>query len=219
MLTCWGEQMSKIGIMGGTFNPIHNGHISIAKAAYQQYKLDEVWFMPNFQPAYKDISGSVTTNDRYKMVQLAIMSYPYFQISDLEINRKGKTYTYETMTQLHERYPEYEFYFIMGADSLFYFDKWVHPEIILKYCKMIVAKREGKNEKELLRKIEELSEKYQLYNHFYLLAVDEIVCSSSKIRQQMKELLCTSTQNSINAADLNLCEPVFDYICMNKLYI
>lgn len=211
--------MSKIGIMGGTFNPIHDGHIQIAEAAYQQYNLDEVWFMPNFQPAYKDIAGCVSTNDRYNMVQLAIAAYPYFKLSDLEIKRKGKTYTYETMTQLHEQYPNNQFYFIMGADSLFYFDKWVHPEIIMKYCIILVAKRDGKNNNELLCKIKELSVKYQLDNRFFPLDVDEIVCSSSNIRKQMNEFLSSNPHSIANADEFHLCKPVFDYICMNKLYI
>ena len=140
--------MKKIGIMGGTFNPIHAGHIEIADAAYKQFELDEVWFMPNHIPAYKSDKDIISGEHRLNMISLAIKDYSYFKTSDFELKREGKTYSYETFTLLKDEFPDACFYFIMGADSLFYFDKWVHPEIIIDKTDILVASRDenGVNE-------------------------------------------------------------------------
>ena len=102
----------KIGIMGGTFNPIHNGHIALAKAAYEYCNLDEVWFMPSGISYQKNRSEIVTGEHRLKMTELAIEEYPYFSCSDAEVRREGNTYTADTLRLLCDRYPEYAFFFI-----------------------------------------------------------------------------------------------------------
>jgi len=93
--------MSSIGIMGGTFNPIHMGHIEIAKSAYEQYHLDEVWFMPNHIPAYKSEDAIVSGEERLDMVRLAIENLPYCKASDFELKREGNTYTIDTLKLLN----------------------------------------------------------------------------------------------------------------------
>lgn len=178
--------MKKIGIMGGTFNPIHNGHVEIAKAAYEQYELDEVWFMPNHIPAYKSSDNIVSGKQRLEMINEAIADYPYFIVSDFEINRDGKTYTYETFELLSMKYSEYSFYFIMGADSLFYFEKWVHPEIILKYASILVAARDDSGIEKINDKITEFMDIYK-YSNFQVVECKSINCSSSKIREYLAE--------------------------------
>ena len=123
----------KIGIMGGTFDPIHNGHLMLGNYAYKLFRLDQVWFLPNGNPPHKSSAAieSMTVN-RVEMVQKAIQPYAYFRLEKYEVERKEISYSYQTMQYFQDRYPEHEFYFIIGADSLFSIEKWVHPEKLLR---------------------------------------------------------------------------------------
>ena len=103
----------KIGIMGGTFSPIHFGHLLLAETAIHQFNLDEILIMPTKNPYYKKISNSVTEEDRVAMVELAIEDNVHFQLSKEELNREGTTYTVETLSLLTVKHPGYEYYFII----------------------------------------------------------------------------------------------------------
>ena len=123
----------RIGIMGGTFDPIHNGHLMLGEYAYQQFHLDEVWYMPNGNPPHKsnpEIRKDL--QDRAEMTRLAIEEIPYFRLCTYEIDRKETSYSYQTMEYFKETYPQDEFYFIIGADSLFNLETWKCPERLLK---------------------------------------------------------------------------------------
>ncbi len=209
--------MLKIGIMGGTFNPIHNGHIAIAQAAYEQFHLDEVWFMPNNIPAYKINQQLLSGAVRCEMISLAIQDYPYFRLSDFEVNREGKTYTYETMEKLYFQYPDVYFYFIMGADSMFYFEKWLHPEIILQYTEILVACRDENGIPQLEKQIQYLSEKYRV-EKFNIVHMDKIVCSSSAIRDFFIHENTKALGEDEICDKLKLPPAVFHYIRKNHLY-
>ena len=108
-----------IGIMGGTFNPIHKGHTGIARCAYEQSDIDEILFMPSGTPAYKDNSPIVSATDRCNMVKLAIKPFDYMSLSTIETDRPGNTYTADTLAQIYNLYKK--IYFIIGADSLLIF--------------------------------------------------------------------------------------------------
>ena len=114
----------KIGIMGGTFDPIHNGHLMLGNYAYKLFRLDQVWFLPNGNPPHKSSAAieSMTVN-RVEMVQKAIQPYAYFRLEKYEVEGKEISYSYQTMQYFQDRYPEHEFYFIIGADSLFSIEK------------------------------------------------------------------------------------------------
>ena len=133
--------MAKIGILGGTFDPIHNGHLALGKQAYEQFGLDEIWFMLSGHPPHK--KGRLVTEgkEREDMVKLAIASVPYFVYSDFELKREGNTYTAQTLTLLKEAYPQHEFYFIIGADSLYEIEQWYHPELVIKQAVLLAAAR------------------------------------------------------------------------------
>lgn len=211
--------MASIGIMGGTFNPIHIGHIKIAKAAYMQYHLDEVWFMPNHIPAYKSKDMIVSGEDRLAMVELAIQDISYFKATDFELKREGTTYTADTMERLNKKYPENLFYFIMGADSLFYFDKWKNPEVILQYANLLIAPRNGESIDRITEKMKELNTLYG-GNHFYLIHCPEIPCSSSSIREAFYQKTQNDTifNNKTEIENLFLPDQVYKYIIKKKLY-
>lgn len=133
--------MDKLGIMGGTFNPIHCGHLLIANCAYKQYNLNKVIFIPSGNPPHKKGASLASEEDRLAMTRLATAEYDYFSVSDIELQKKGYSYTWETLKLLRKEYPDTRFYFILGADSLFYFDKWRHPERILSDATLLVANR------------------------------------------------------------------------------
>lgn len=212
--------MKKIGIMGGTFNPIHIGHVEIAKAAYEQYQLDEVWFMPNNIPAYKSNKGIVSGKDRYNMINLAIREYKFFKVSDLELQREGKTYSYETFTLLNDMYPDYHFYFLMGADSLFYFEQWVHPEIILEKTDILVASRDNGGINKIKDKITDLQIKYK-NAYINIIRCNIINCSSTTIREYLSLLnkdIIYNKPDIVSYIDKYLDHSVKQYIIDNNLY-
>ena len=123
----------KIGIMGGTFDPIHIGHLILGEAAYEQFGLDEVWFLPAGNPPHKrNRAGQAKDAQRVEMVRRAIASNPHFVLCTKEMKDEGYTYSYRTLEAMRKEHPGTEFYFIIGADSLFYFDEWKNPERICR---------------------------------------------------------------------------------------
>ncbi|MBQ4284747.1 MAG: nicotinate (nicotinamide) nucleotide adenylyltransferase [Lachnospira sp.] len=195
-----------ITIMGGSFNPIHNGHIELAKTAYEQFELDRILVMPSYNPSsYKDTSELVSANDRCNMVSLAIEDYPYMELSTLEIERGGKTYTADTLAQL---LPDYNYiYFIIGADSLFALDHWYKPEYVMKNCHFLVANRNEYPISELSHKANELRSHYGAKISF--INMSDVPISSSDIRQKIKL-----------GRDISHMLPntVYDYIKRHNLY-
>ena len=152
----------KIGIMGGTFDPIHNGHLMLGHAAYETFSLDQIWFMPNGNPPHKKSETiKSTAEDRMKMTSLAIAPFPEFVLQPYEALREEVSCSYQTMEYFKEMYPEDEFYFIIGADSLMAIETWVHPERIFPTCTILATYRdEIKTKEEMDQQIHHLSEKY-----------------------------------------------------------
>ena len=153
--------MKKIGIMGGTFDPIHSGHLMLGKQAYEEYDLDCVWYMPSRQPPHKKDRHITSPADRLEMVRLAVESTPFFSCSDFELCRtEENTYTADTLLLLKQAYPDTEFYFIVGADSIFDIEKWYHPEIVMKNAVILAADRAcGHDDVPFSRQIEYLTKK------------------------------------------------------------
>ena len=174
----------KIGIMGGTFNPIHFGHLLLAETAFHQFNLDEILIMPTKNPYYKKISNSVTEEDRVAMVELAIEDNVHFQLSKEELNREGTTYTVETLSHLTVKHPGYEYYFIMGADSLYHIESWKDPEKILEMATIVVAGRAGTGTS-LSSQIEYIENKYDAT--IYRLNSPVLEISSNDIRRRVRD--------------------------------
>lgn len=136
------ESRKKVGIMGGTFDPIHIGHLILGEAAYRQFHLDRIEFMPAGNPPHKrNREGRASDGERVEMVRRAIASNPHFILSEREMNADGYSYTYRTLESLRAAYPDTDYYFIIGADSLFDFDTWRAPERIVRACTLVVATR------------------------------------------------------------------------------
>ena len=201
------EKRKKIGIMGGTFNPIHFGHLLLAETAYHQFDLDEVLIMPTKNPYYKKRTNSVTEEDRVKMVQLAIEDNAHFRLSKEELNREGTTYTVETLRNLTGNNPDCDYYFIMGADSLYHIESWKEPAAILEMAVIVVAGRGGSSSS-LDSQIEYIENKYEA--NIFLLNSPNLEISSNDIRRRIR------TGESIRYL---LPQTVAEYIHTNHLYI
>ena len=188
--------MRRIGIMGGTFNPIHLGHLLLAEWALDEVPLDEVWFIPTGSSYMKSSREILPGEERMRMTELAIRGNSRFRCLDLEIRREGPTYTYETLRLLRAQYPEDSFFFILGADCLYTVENWKNPEEIFRNCTLVAAARGNW----VLEAMEE--KKRSLENRFggniLLLPFLRISVSSSLVRQRIRDgqsaryLLCDS---------------------------
>jgi nicotinate-nucleotide adenylyltransferase len=176
--------MSKTGIIGGAFDPIHNGHIHIAVAAKKHLGLDEVVFIPANDLYEKE--GGVLTEARIRreMLDLAVGSMPGVAVSDIELNNPRKTYTFETIERLKEFYPSSELYFLVGADTIYSMESWREPEYIFRNVVVIVAKRADYADEEVGKHISYLASKYDADIRF--LMGDKIDISSQAIRKRVK---------------------------------
>lgn len=200
--------MERIGIMGGTFNPIHKGHIRLAQAAYEQYGLTKVLVIPNKLPAYKDCDELLSTSQRSDMVRLAIQPYAYMEFCDMELNRSGATYTIDTMQILHQNYPDTEFYFILGGDSLVHFQEWRKYQDILRLTTILCARRDDSGFSELEQARAELIQQIPEAKILYL-DTPLFDISSTQIREELKDDPTLSRW---------LPEAVYHYIKEHHLY-
>lgn len=175
----------KIGIMGGTFNPIHTGHLLLAQWAMEESGLDGVIFMPTGNSYMKDKMEMLPGPERLAMTQLAIRDRECFFSSDMEIKRGGNTYTYETLESLHSMYPQAQLYFIVGADCLFSIENWYFPEKIFQNCILLAASRNGASIQALEMKRRELEALYEA--NIMLIAFPNIEISSTDIRRRCRE--------------------------------
>lgn len=176
----------KIGIMGGTFDPIHVGHLVLAETAYEQYGLDQVWFMPSGNPPHKrNRVGRATDEQRVAMVQRAIAGNDHFALSMEDMQPEGYSYTYLLLERLQAKNPDAEFYFIIGGDSLFDFDTWREPAKICQRAKLLVAGRNQVSKLQVEEQMQALAQRYG--GEFLLLDVPNLDISSNMLRQRTME--------------------------------
>lgn len=197
--------MSKIGILGGTFNPIHLAHLYIAYEAKSQLNLDKIIFMPAGSPPHKKDKEVLEASLRYNMVCEAIKNYEDFEISDYEIHKAGYSYTYETLEKFKSE--NNELYFITGADCLMDIEKWKKPEEIFKLSKLVVFNRPGYSKKNLIIQKDKIEMKFNTSIKF--LDIIDLEISSSMIRERIEEG---------KRVDFFLSKEVLDYIKENNIY-
>lgn len=133
--------MKKIGILGGTFDPPHNGHLIIANEVLSELQLDEIWFMPDQEPPHKKKSESVKNEDRLQMLKRAIAGNNAFRIEPIELEREGPSYTVDTMKIINQQYSNHQFFFIIGADMIEYLPKWQSIDELVKLVQFVGVER------------------------------------------------------------------------------
>jgi nicotinate-nucleotide adenylyltransferase len=138
--------MMRLGVLGGTFNPIHYGHLAAANDVWDVFSLDSVIFVPAAIPPHKDLAGIIEPQHRLMMTTLATVSHPHFIVSPMEIERASASYTVDTIVQLKQQYPEpLGIYFILGIDAFIEIASWRQPDVLLANCHTIVISRPGHN--------------------------------------------------------------------------
>lgn len=199
------DAFKPIGLFGGTFNPIHIGHVEIARQAYRELKLEKVIVMPSGRPPHKRGIQLADDADRCAMVRLAIEDYPELEFSDYEILKEGYSFSSETLTEFSKQYKE--IYFIIGADSLFQIEGWHCPKTVMQLAVIAVADRDGHTADELDAQAQHLADKFKARIKF--LHMQNIPISSSEIRERIKN------KKSVTGI---LNPKVEDYIYRNGLY-
>lgn len=199
--------MKKVGILGGTFNPVHMAHLIIAEIAREDAGLDDILFVPSGCSYLKDLSKILPAKHRVRMTGIAIEDNPHFALSTIEIEREGNSYTCDTLMELKERYPDQEYYLIVGADNLFTMEEWRDVDVIFQNAKILAAVRGGKKRADMEEKIAQLKEKYGA--EISLLNVRHVDISSTVIREKV------AAGRSIRYM---VPEKVREYILKNHLY-
>lgn len=168
----------KIGILGGTFDPIHLGHLILADQLAEKLKLDKVLFIPSASPPHKDNKKVSSAKDRFKMTELAIENNPLFSISDIELKRKGKSYTVITVHELKKLYPKSKLFLLCGSDVLDEIKTWKKPDEIYRLIKVIIGVRPGYNK---IRKDNKYAKKSIIEE------MNGLEVSSTEIRERVKK--------------------------------
>lgn len=175
----------RIAVLGGTFNPPHMGHLLMAQCVYDTGKFDKIVWMPSGDPPHKVDEHIAEKKHRLQMCQLAVAQMPHYQVSEFELFRKGKTYSYDTFEALYRQNPENEYALIIGADSLMYITKWYKADLLLKQCTMVVLNRPGFDEKTIQDEINRLSTVFQA--HIDYVKMPDTPISSTEIRELCHE--------------------------------
>ncbi|KAA9220145.1 MULTISPECIES: nicotinate-nucleotide adenylyltransferase [Aerococcus] len=185
----------RIGLLGGTFNPIHQGHLMVAEQVYEKLCLDRVDFMPSNLPPHVEHKETIAADKRLAMLNLAIQANDHFAIEKIELDRPGKSYTYDTMDILTTLHPDNEYYFIIGGDMVENLPKWYRVEELMQLCHFVGVQRPG----------------YDMPSDYNIIYVDspQIDISSSYIRQSV---------NKGSSIRYLLPEAVRDYIDKEGLY-
>lgn len=197
----------KTGIFGGTFNPVHKGHIMLAEYCMDSVGLDRIIMIPTAVPPHKISNNLASEDDRLNMCKLACRGKENFFVSDIEIKRQGKSYTYETLTQLKEIYPDDHLYTIMGADMFLTLDRWKNPKIIFEKSSIITIPRDEENKLEL--------------ENFYNNVLKAMGASSVILPNPVMSVSSTFIRENLDNFNLisdMLDKGVYDYIIKNNLY-
>ncbi len=197
---------TKLGVLGGTFNPIHLGHLRIAEVVTNEFSLNKILFIPAGQPWLKSNSTILEAKHRVEMVKLAINDRVHFKLSMLEIDRNGPSYTVDTLEQLHQYHDKAAIYFILGWDNLAQLPLWHKPQRIIQLCHLVVVPRVDYPAPDLTfleKKIPRISQVTTILNS------PRIDINSSVIRERIRQGL-----------PINQLVPkrVYKYIIEKKLY-
>ena len=197
----------KIGILGGTFDPIHNAHLLLGESAREQFGLDRVIFIPNNLAHLPNRTEVASGENRYQMVKMAIKDNPYFTCSRIEIDKDGGTYTYNTIHELKLMYPGDELFLILGGDSVIGIDNWYMAKELLQSCTILAAVREDDDLAALDKKRKELGDQFGA--DIRLLKFNRIDISATEVRNRVR------TGRSIRYM---VPDEVIEFLCIKGLY-
>lgn len=178
------SRRKRIGIMGGTFDPVHMVHLTLAENAYHDFDLDEIMMLPNGDPPHKTDKVITPAVHRMAMLQQAVDGIPYFRISDMEMKRAGYSYSSVTLEELKKAHPDTDYYFIMGADSLFEIETWHEPAVLMSDCIILAAMRNHTPDDVFRKQMTYLQNKYHADIRF--LNIPDMAVSSSEIRSRVR---------------------------------
>ena len=176
--------MRKIAILGGTFNPVHNGHIRLALSCHEELKFDKILVVPTNVPPPKETPDLCSNSDRMEMCRLAVKDMPVFEVSDIEYRLGGRSYTVNTLRALKKEYPDASFYLLVGSDMFFSFRQWRSYREILKACTLVGASRNFEEHRKML----EMSASFKREGFSTIVIKNDVyVLSSTELRRLMKE--------------------------------
>ena len=197
----------RIALFGGTFNPIHRGHVNLADAAVRECGLDELIFIPNYISPFKQDQKVASGFHRSEMIRRILPNNPKFSLSCYELEKEGPSYTYETLKHFSQVYPDQEIAFVIGYDSLLTIDTWYHGEDILRNYLIITGARPGVSDSECAERIHCYEDRYG--SRIFVLAVEPVDAASSNIRELLR--------NGKSIGEI-VPLPVEEYIVENGLY-
>lgn len=175
--------MWKLGVFGGTFNPIHLAHVRMAKAFAGHLALEKVVLIPTYIPPHKQAAGLASAGDRLAMCRLAVEGLPMFEVSDYEIRRRGKSYTFRTLEHLHTQYPEAQLFLLMGADMFLTVQDWREPQELYRLATLCAVPRD---EEETVRLREHKRFLEAQRARCVLLELPPMHLSSTDVRERIK---------------------------------
>lgn len=198
--------MDKIAIFGGTFNPIHKGHINLCLECNKYFNFEKIILIPTNIPPHKQVTSLATNEQRLKMCNIAVKSNKLFEVSNIEMELKGVSYTINTIKMLQEKYKNKQLYLIIGSDMLFMFHKWYQYDEILKRV-ILVAGARYNNE---YKKMKEYVKDYLHDNkNIIIKKIHTIEISSTQIRNEIKDKVKPSL----------IEDDIYEYIVKNNIYI
>ena len=200
--------MKRLGFLGGTFNPIHIGHLILAEQAYSEFDLDKVLIVPSGNPYFKENIKVLQAEKRLEMCRIAVSDNAHFEVSDIEVRREGDTYTFETLEELHKIYPDAELYFICGADIIKQIKLWKHPEKVFKLSSIIAAVRDDCDILDLTSQIEIYKRDYDA--RIEIMHTGRMDISSTDLRLKIRDS---------KTVRYFIPDNVIEYIRKNKIYM
>jgi nicotinate-nucleotide adenylyltransferase len=181
-----GAGSERIGVFGGSFDPVHMGHLTVAQDAVEQLELDRLIFVPAAVPPHKQEKALTEGHHRFEMLQLATEGNLSFEVSDMELQRGGVSYTFDTMRQIQFEHPGAELFFIVGLDSLTILHSWKNVEQLLELCTVVPFARGGEDPAKIAAKIQ-LSRDWKTKILERLIRIHEVEISASEIRMRLAE--------------------------------
>jgi len=217
------REKERIGILGGTFNPIHTGHLKAAEEVQKKFRLNKIFFIPSYIPPHKESTDIVSPRHRLRMVKLAISPYSQFAVSSVEIDAKGRSYSIDTLKKMKENFPKAIIFFILGIDAFLEIDTWREYKKVLEQCYFIIVSRPGYRIEEAsdalpdeymegivkIRDAEEIKEDLLLSYKIFLFPMESLDISSTGIRKKIRK------DKSIEGL---VPKTVKEYIQKNELY-